>query len=100
MASFGLGRSNNNNANSDIDSSTPWVAASEGNVALLQSSLAALQLPLSVADENGYTLLQAAASYNQMEVLSFLFSNGGVNVDAVDNDGDSVLHHAGNVQTV
>mmetsp|Transcript_12843 Transcript_12843/g.20187 ORF Transcript_12843/g.20187 Transcript_12843/m.20187 type:complete len:162 (+) Transcript_12843:173-658(+) len=100
MASFGLARTNNpiSPSNQVIDSSTPWVAASEGNLALLQTSLTKLNLPPSAADENGYTLVHAAASYNQIAVLQHLLASGQVNVHAADNDGDSSLHYAGNVQ--
>ena len=73
------------------------MAASEGNLALLQSSLTSLNLPLSAADENGYTLLHAAASYNQLQIMELLIQNG-VDVNATDNDGDSALHYAGNAQ--
>jgi hypothetical protein len=96
MASFGLGRPASASANippGEIDSSTPWMAASEGNLALLQASLTTLNLPVTAADENGYTLVHAAVSYNQLEVLQFLLSNGA-NVNAADNDGDTALYHA------
>jgi ankyrin repeat protein len=100
MASFGLARTNNHVSptNQPIDSSTPWMAASEGNLALLQTALTALNLPLSAADENGYTLVHAAASYNKIAVLQHLLASGQVNVHAADNEGDSSLHYAGNVE--
>ena len=101
MATFGLGNATSNQAfvaTHKIEPNTPWMAASEGNLALLQQSLTTLSMPITAADENGYTLLHAAASYNQMEILQFLLSNG-CNVHAVDNDGDSALHYAGNAQT-
>ena len=106
MVAFGLGKGgggndNDNGASSSgsvtIDSSTPWMAASEGNLSLLQSSITSLQLTFNAADENGYTLLHAAASYNQLDILRFLLlgsSNTQVNVNAVDNDGDSALHYS------
>jgi ankyrin repeat protein len=101
MASFGLGRAKQAPVpQGQIDSSTPWVAVSEGNIVLLQSSLTLLNLPLTAADENGYTLLHAAASYNQMEILQFLLSQNTVDVHATDNDGDSALHYAGNVPVI
>jgi ankyrin repeat protein len=100
MASFGLGKATTTNApiieQDNMDASTPWMAASEGNLALLQSSLQQLNLPLTAADENGYTLLHAAASYNHLGMVQFLISNGA-DIHAVDKDGDSVLHYAGNV---
>jgi hypothetical protein len=75
------------------------MAASEGNLALLQSSVSSLNLPLTAADENGYTLLHAAASYNQLEVLRFLLNNvtDPQFIHAGDNEGDTALHYAGNI---
>ena len=97
MVAFGLGKGggDDNNGGVTIDSSTPWMAASEGNLSLLQSSVTSLQLTFNAADENGYTLLHAAASYNQLDILRFLLgSSNQVNVNAVDNDGDSALHYS------
>lgn len=99
MATFGLGRPAQSLPPADqIDSSTPWMAASEGNKILMQHSLTTLSLPVTAADENGYTLLHAASSYNQMEILQFLLNNNA-NVNAADNDGDTALHYAGNTHT-
>ena len=75
-----------------MDSSTPWMAASEGNLDLLQASLTTLNLPVTAADENGYTLLHAASAYAQLPVMEWLLSQR-VPVNAVDNDGDTPLHH-------
>jgi ankyrin repeat protein len=99
MATFGLGKpAQTVPPANQIDSFTPWMAASEGNLVLLQFSLTTLSLPVTAADENGYTLLHAAASYNQMEILQFLLGNN-VNISAADNDGDAALHYAGNTKT-
>lgn len=92
MASFGSGSLANTTA--AIDSSTPWVAAADGNLPLLQTSLQQLQLSVSAADTaQGYTLLMAAASYSQLHVLDYLLANQ-VELNAVDHDGDSALHYA------
>lgn len=96
MASFGLGKVRAVDQ-TKFDSSTPWLAASEGNLALLMSAVTALNIPLSAADENGCTLLHATASYNQQAVMEFLIGNG-VDVQAADNDGDTALHYASNVE--
>ena len=82
----------------EIDNSTPWMAASDGNLSLLQTSLTQLALSPNAADENGYTLLHAAASYGQMQVLQWLLSQPNMNINAVDNEGDSALHYASNEQ--
>jgi len=105
--SFGLGNSSSSPgvaASTAIDASTPYMAASDGNLSLLQSSLTSLKLPITARDENGYTLLQAAASYNRLDVLQWLLSScsppaDGIHLlNAVDNDGDSALHYAATSQ--
>ena len=101
MASFGLGRTDaTGNAaaagtNEPMDASTPWVAAADGNLPLLQAALQALQLPVTAQDENGYTLLQAAVSYNQAHIWNWLATQPHFTVSAVDTEGDSALHYAG-----
>jgi ankyrin repeat protein len=100
MATFGLGRPTQKlPPASEIDSSTPWMAASEGNLALLKHSLTLLSLPVTATDDNGYALLHAAASYNQIVILRFLLGQPNINVNVADNDGDSPLHYSGNGQT-
>jgi ankyrin repeat protein len=84
-----------NTASDGIDASTPWVAAADGNLEALKVSLEHLKMSASVADENGYTLVQAAASYGHMNVLSWLLSSHqAVNINAADNEGDTALHYA------
>jgi ankyrin repeat protein len=94
MPSFGLVEQNASGtaSNDEMDSSTPWMAASEGNLPRLQNALSTLNLPVIVADENGYTLLHAASAYAQVTIIEWLLTQN-VNVNATDNDGDSALHH-------
>jgi ankyrin repeat protein len=80
-----------------IEKCTPWVAASDGSLELVQSALTALNMPPTIADENGYTLVHAAAAYSQQHILEWLMKQEGVDVNAQDNDGDTPLHHAENV---
>jgi len=66
MSGFGLGSSRlpDGAAGSDedvVDGGTPWVAASEGNLPLLQTALTRLQLPPTTADAHGYTLFQGTS---------------------------------------
>jgi hypothetical protein len=97
MTSFGgFAQASTFVANDDeqvIEASTPWMAASEGNLALLQASLTKLNLPFKAADENGYTLLHAAAAYNQIAAMGWLLQQDNVDVNAKDSDGDTPLHH-------
>jgi hypothetical protein len=87
-------------ASSDIDTSTPWMAAADGNVELLKAALEQLCMSPTDADENGYTLLQAGASYGQLRVLSWLLSlSQPTNINAVDNEGDTALHYASTLDT-
>lgn len=106
----------------NIDASTPWVAAADGNINQLQTSLSILNLPISAADSNGYTLLQAAASYGQDVIVQWLLQQAQSQsqaqndttttttntttstttmtqqlLQAVDADGDSALHYASTV---
>jgi ankyrin repeat protein len=101
-AAFGLGRPPLSSAaaadNQPVDNSTPWIAASDGNLNLLQHALTTLNLQPSASDENGYTLLQAAASYSRAAVMQWLIQTQAVNVNAVDTEGDSALHYADKVE--
>ena len=84
-------------ASQPIDASTPWVAAADGNLPLLQASLAKLELGVGSKDQSGYTLLQAAASYSQIVVLQWILAQN-VNIQDVDCDGDSALHYASTME--
>lgn len=95
--SFGFQANQSTEADITVDSSTPWVAASEGNLTLLQASLSQLQLQPGAADENGYTLLQAAASYCHVPVMQWLLAQK-VDVNAVDDEGDTALHYAASLE--
>jgi ankyrin repeat protein len=110
MTSFGLGKTNSVvdshsalQREQTVDPSTPFLAASEGNLALMQASLQMLQQPLTVQDDNHYTLLHAAASYGQVAVVRFLLQpqhNLPLSfINATDHDGDTALHYATNVET-
>jgi len=107
MASFGMGAASAAAVPAEqIEASTPWLAAADGKLSLLQSSLAHLNLTVAAADENGYTLLHAAASYGQLPVMEWILSQIRqfpeeqqlAAINAVDKDGDSALHYAGTLE--
>ena len=86
-----------------IDESTPWVAAGDGDLTLLQTSIAQLGLAPNAADSNGFTFLHAACGYGRLEVMQWLI---GLNKDSVvidvnarDGDGDTPLHHCDDVDS-
>ena len=92
-SNFGFGSSKISETSvKNVEASTPWVAASDGDLELVKKSLKTLNMFPSVSDENGYTLVHAAAAYNQISILEWL-SQQNMNVNAQDNDGDSPLHH-------
>lgn len=108
MASFGMGNSSNPApaaaAATAIDASTPFLAASEGNLDLLKQSLQSLNQPATIADENGYTLLMAAASYNHIPILQWIVGQvpkdqQSAYLHATDREGDNVQHYVGNAET-
>ena len=81
-----------------IDESTPWVAAGDGDLALLQSSIQQLGLAPNAADSNGFTFLHAACGYCRKNVMEWLLglnkqTPGTIDVNARDGDGDTPIHH-------
>eukprot|EP00568_Trieres_chinensis_P003596 CAMPEP_0183307116 /NCGR_PEP_ID=MMETSP0160_2-20130417/16259_1 /TAXON_ID=2839 ORGANISM="Odontella Sinensis, Strain Grunow 1884" /NCGR_SAMPLE_ID=MMETSP0160_2 /ASSEMBLY_ACC=CAM_ASM_000250 /LENGTH=169 /DNA_ID=CAMNT_0025470633 /DNA_START=46 /DNA_END=555 /DNA_ORIENTATION=- len=80
-----------------LEESTPYVAASDGDLSLLQRALSELNLPPNAADSNGFTFVHAAAAYCRLEVLRWLFGQEGVDPNAGDSDGDTPLHHCDEV---
>lgn len=81
-----------------VEPSTPYIAAGDGNLELLQTALQALHLPANAADSNGFTFVHAAAAYSRLAVLRWLFIQDGVDVNAQDADGDTPLHHCDEVE--
>ena len=77
----------------DIDKSTPWVAAGDGNLDLMRLAINKMGLPPTAADPNGFTLVHAAAAYCRVDVLRYLLAQERVNPNAIDADGDTPLHH-------
>jgi len=88
----------------EIDASTPFVAAADGDLSLLQTSITQLGLSPDAADANGFTFLHAACGYCRIEVIQWLLdlnkeSSIIINVNATDADGDTPLHHCDEVDS-
>ncbi|KAL3674816.1 hypothetical protein V7S43_000743 [Phytophthora oleae] len=73
-----------------------WTAASDGDLEGVKAFLASGG-DANAKDENGYTPLQAAVSYNQMELVVFLLASGA-DVKLGDNDMDTPLHRCESVE--
>lgn len=75
-----------------------WIAASEGNLEAVRRFVETGGVDVNAADPQGYTAVHAAASYDHVELLEYLFSKGG-NANVQDGDGDTPLHHCESVDT-
>ncbi len=86
-----------------IDESTPWVAAGDGDLQLLKSSISQLGLSPNASDSNGFTFLHAACGYGRIEVIRWLLElkeqSGAIDVNAKDDDGDTPLHHCDDAES-
>ena len=103
MTLFGFGGTGSSQITQDeIDESTPFVAAGDGDLNLLKATLEHLNMPLSKPDENGFTICHAAAAYNHVHILQWIISEAGESVAAIvnaqDTDGDTPLHHCDKVE--
>ncbi|CAG8696305.1 ankyrin repeat-containing domain protein [Gigaspora rosea] len=67
-----------------------WVAAGDGNIERVKALISTGISP-NIQDQNGYTPLAAAVSYNHIELVEFLLSQGA-DINFPDHDGDTVLH--------
>eukprot|EP00435_Cladocopium_sp_Y103_P013683 s1080_g3.t1 len=70
-----------------------WTAASDGDVARVDSLMALEGFTPSSQDENGYTPVMAAASWGHVQMLSLLLQRQPSSVLVADADGDTALHH-------
>lgn len=69
-----------------------FLAASDGDIDSVLQFLDA-GVGVNALDENGYSTIHAAASYNHFELLSTLISRGG-NVNLPDYEGDTPIYVA------
>lgn len=78
-----------------------WVAASDGNLDrvehILRESNGAMT-PQS-KDINGYTPMHAAAAYGHLDLLKKMCNEYNGDINVLDNDGDTPLHHVEDVAT-
>ncbi|TFK47859.1 ankyrin [Heliocybe sulcata] len=75
-----------------------WVAAGDGDLERVRELIEDESLSPNVADPNSYTPMHAAASYGNIDILTYLISRGG-DVNITDDDGDTPLYTVENVET-
>lgn len=75
-----------------------WVAAGDGDLQRVQELVERESISPNAPDPFTYTPLHAAASYSQIQVLSYLVSRGG-DINLTDGDGDTPLYTVENIET-
>ena len=75
-----------------------WIAAADGNETAVLGFLSKDPSAINSLDENGYTVLHAATSYNHITLLKNLVLEHGGNVNIQDHDGDTPLFVAETVE--
>ena len=71
----------------------PHMLAYDGDLDSLKALIIGFSLSIKVKDSNGSTLLHAAASNDQVEVMQYLI-DGGLSLNAKNSRGDTPLHVA------
>ncbi|KIY64553.1 ankyrin [Cylindrobasidium torrendii FP15055 ss-10] len=74
-----------------------WIASSDGDLARV-SELIESGISPNAYDDNTYTPMHAAASYNHIDLLEFLVLHGG-DVNIADEDGDTPLYVVESIET-
>ncbi|GAA5976696.1 hypothetical protein JCM11641_005664 [Rhodosporidiobolus odoratus] len=67
-----------------------WLAAGEGSLVRVQELVQSGTSP-NLKDDNSYSALHAAASWNQPDILRYLVQTGG-DINLTDDDGDTPLY--------
>ncbi|RPA95333.1 ankyrin [Choiromyces venosus 120613-1] len=81
-----------------MPSSNIWIAASDNDIHSVATFLTADPTSVNSKDENGYTPLHAAVSYNHIPLLRSLVRTHGGDVNAQDVEGDTPLFVAETVE--
>ncbi|ORZ32348.1 ankyrin repeat-containing domain protein [Catenaria anguillulae PL171] len=71
-----------------------WLACADGDLATVKSLIESGNVAPNAQDENGYSALHAAASYDHMDIVEYLLSKDESLVHLTDEDGDTPLHAA------
>lgn len=68
-----------------------WLAAGEGKLDNVKQYIEQDNVSPNALDENAYSPLHAAASWNHPEILSYLVEKGG-DINITDDDGETPLY--------
>ncbi|KAI9219135.1 ankyrin repeat-containing domain protein [Blastocladiella britannica] len=69
-----------------------WIACADGDLSTVKGMVESGQYAPNAQDENGYSPLHAAASYDHMALVDYLLGKDASLVHLVDEDGDTPLH--------
>lgn len=86
----------------EFSNQSPNELAYNGELSVLQTFIEAHGVSLKVRSQRGLTLLHSAASNNQIDTMVYLIDSG-IEIDAVDNVGNTALHVCtinGHVQSI
>ena len=72
---------------------SPFQLAAEGKLEELKIFIEAIG-SVKERDENGATLFHHAAASNQIAIMQYLIKSTSININVVDNDGNTALHLA------
>lgn len=75
-----------------------WIAAADGDESAVLDFISRDPSAVNSLDENGYTALHAATSYNHISLLKKLVLEHGGNANIKDHDGDTPLFVAETVE--
>ncbi|KAJ1928864.1 hypothetical protein IWQ60_001660 [Tieghemiomyces parasiticus] len=74
-----------------MESKNIWVAASDGVMDRVKQLIEKDNISVDAKDQNGYTPLHAAVSYDHLDIVQYLLEKKA-DVAIVDTDGDTPLH--------
>ncbi|GMM38714.1 hypothetical protein DASC09_060530 [Saccharomycopsis crataegensis] len=77
-----------------------WVAASDGDTSTVKKYIESGEYSATSKDPNGYTPIHAAAAYGHIELLEYLIGEKKGDVNVLDSDGDTPLHHCDELEPV
>lgn len=76
-----------------------WTAASDGDIKTVESLILSGNFTANSKDENGYTPIHAAVSYNHLDLLDLLITKYDGDINIQDSEGDTPLHHVEELNT-